>query len=109
MVQVFTNLYINALDACASHGVAARLRTSCRPAIRDGRQGVELHVDDNGSGIETGDQGQIFEPLFTTKPRGEGTGLGLSTVRQVIKRHEGEIDVSNQSVLGSSLRDLVAA
>ena len=102
MVQVFTNLYINALDACASHGVDARLRTSCRPAIRDGRQGIELHIDDNGPGIGTGDQEQIFEPLFTTKPRGEGTGLGLSTVRQVIKRHEGEIDVSNQSVLGGA-------
>ena len=102
MVQVFTNLFSNAIDACVAEKVVPKIRTSCRPAIREGVQGLELHIDDNGPGLRDGSEERIFEALFTTKPRGVGTGLGLATALQVIKRHEGEIRASNGSVLGGA-------
>ena len=102
MVQVFSNLLINAVDACEAEKIAAKIRVSCRPAIQNGIQGVELHIDDNGPGLRDGSEDRIFEALFTTKPRGVGTGLGLATARQVVKRHEGEIKATNGSVLGGA-------
>jgi signal transduction histidine kinase len=56
---------------------------------------VELSVRDNGPGIPEDVLGQIFEPSFTTKPRGRGTGLGLALTRLVVTRHQGEIDVKS--------------
>jgi signal transduction histidine kinase len=59
------------------------------------RDGVELSVEDNGSGIPADVLGQIFEPSFTTKTQQRGTGLGLALTRLVITRHHGEIDVQS--------------
>ena len=102
MVQVFTNLLVNAVDACAAEGIEPKIRTSCRPGVRNGVQGVEVHVDDNGPGFRPGSEERIFEALFTTKPAGVGTGLGLATARQVIKRHEGAISATSGSILGGA-------
>ena len=102
MVQLFCNLYTNAVDACRGEGCEPKLRTSCRPAIRNGRQGYEICVDDNGPGLVKGTETKVFEALFTTKPRGIGTGLGLATVVQIVKRHEGEIEATSSKILGGA-------
>ncbi|MDX8382439.1 MAG: HAMP domain-containing sensor histidine kinase, partial [Ghiorsea sp.] len=55
-----------------------------------------LTIEDNGSGIKKEDMAQIFEPYFTTKPVGEGTGLGLSTLFGTVESHGGKVGVSSE-------------
>ncbi|MBD0286365.1 MAG: GHKL domain-containing protein [Flavisolibacter sp.] len=62
---------------------------------------VEIHVKDNGTGIPQEAVDKIFQPFFTTKPTGEGTGLGLSLSYDIINAHEGEIKVTTQEGEGT--------
>ncbi|HLX90030.1 MAG TPA: ATP-binding protein, partial [Puia sp.] len=62
---------------------------------------VEIHVKDNGGGIPQKVVGKIFQPFFTTKPAGEGTGLGLSLSYDIVKAHGGEIKVETKEGEGS--------
>jgi signal transduction histidine kinase len=63
-------------------------------AKRDGR--VEIRVKDNGNGIPQKVLDKIFQPFFTTKPTGQGTGLGLSLAYDIVKAHGGEIKVNTR-------------
>ena len=60
-----------------------------------------ITVKDNGSGIPQNIVGKIFQPFFTTKPTGQGTGLGLSLSYDIIKAHSGEIKVETKEGKGS--------
>ncbi len=83
MLQVISNLMVNALDAISEKGtVCLRLR-KCGGKVR-------IVVADNGHGIPREIIGQIFTPFFTTK-EGRGTGLGLSLSKKIIDRHKGTI------------------
>jgi signal transduction histidine kinase len=62
---------------------------------------VEVRVKDNGNGIPPGVADKIFQPFFTTKPTGQGTGLGLSLSYDIIKAHGGEIKVETKEGKGS--------
>jgi two-component system NtrC family sensor kinase len=63
---------------------------------------VLVHVGDNGTGIPEAVQQKIFQPFFTTKPSGEGTGLGLSLAHDIItKGHGGMLTVRSQEGQGS--------
>ncbi len=87
--QVWTNLIDNAIDAVAPGG---------RVTVRAAREGDFVRVDicDDGPGIPPEIEGRIWEPFFTTKPVGEGTGLGLEVVgRIVVRRHGGTIAVAS--------------
>ncbi len=91
--QVFMNLLLNALAATPAGGstsIEAELDTSGF---------VRFKVRDTGAGIEPESLEHIFEPFFTTKGVGQGTGLGLSVVYSIVKRHGGSIEV--ESRLGS--------
>jgi signal transduction histidine kinase len=57
---------------------------------------VEIIVKDNGSGIPQKALDKIFQPFFTTKPTGQGTGLGLSLSYDIIKAHGGELSVETK-------------
>jgi len=63
---------------------------------------VEIKVKDNGNGIPQKILDKIFQPFFTTKPTGEGTGLGLSLAYDIIKTHGGEIKVETKQGEGSA-------
>ena len=65
---------------------------------------VEIRIEDNGTGISPDHLHKIFQPFFTTKPTGMGTGLGLSLAYDIIKAHGGEIDVVNNEGGGVSFR-----
>ncbi len=88
--QVWTNLIDNAIDAMAGQG-----QLSLR-ATRTG-DGVEVEIADNGSGVPLEVQEGIFQPFFTTKRMGDGTGLGLDIAyRIVVNRHGGTIRLASQ-------------
>jgi len=62
---------------------------------------IEINVKDNGNGIPQKVLDKIFQPFFTTKPTGQGTGLGLSLSYDIIKAHGGEIKVETKEHEGS--------
>jgi signal transduction histidine kinase len=62
---------------------------------------IELRVADNGNGIPQAILDKIFQPFFTTKPTGQGTGLGLSLSYDIIKAHGGEIKVETRDGEGT--------
>lgn len=65
---------------------------------------VDLYIMDNGVGIPESEIGRIFEPFFTTKDVGEGTGLGLSLVYNIIKKHDGKIEVKSKVNEGTTFK-----
>ena len=91
------NLVVNAIQAMARGG---RLRITSQSV--DG--GVEIAVADTGPGIPEAIQATIFEPFITTKPEGQGTGLGLSTVLMVVERHNGRINFTTKAGAGTTFR-----
>lgn len=87
--QVLLNLITNAVQAMPEGG---ELRLETRPTASGG---VGLRVSDTGHGIPAEDLCRIFDPFYTTKEPGEGTGLGLSVVHSVIKNAGGRIEVGS--------------
>lgn len=87
--QVWTNLIDNAIDAM-SDGGTLKIHTKQEPTD------VLIEIRDNGAGIPPDVQTRIFEPFYTTKPVGEGTGLGLDTVGRVVRMHHGGIRVESK-------------
>ncbi len=87
--QVWTNLLDNAIDA-APDGGAVTLRT-----WRDGGLAC-VEIIDDGDGIPAETVARIWEPFFTTKPPGSGTGLGLDVVQRIVAQHGGRIDVESE-------------
>lgn len=104
--QVFMNLALNARDAMSAGGILQfALSRLCiseneRPPLPELTAGnwILLSISDNGAGIPESILPHIFDPFYTTKPVGKGTGLGLAQVYGIVKQHGGNIDV--QSVLG---------
>ena len=64
---------------------------------------IEIKVRDNGNGIPQKVLDKIFQPFFTTKPTGQGTGLGLSLSYDIVKAHGGEMKVETKEGEGSNL------
>jgi signal transduction histidine kinase len=62
---------------------------------------IEISVHDNGPGIPSTIKDKIFQPFFTTKPTGSGTGLGLSLSYDIVKAHGGELKVESNEGEGS--------
>ncbi len=86
--QVFVNLLINAVDAMPSGG---KITLKC--AESDGR--VEASVRDTGCGIPEQVMSRMFQPFFTTKESGKGTGLGMFVCNKIVTDHEGEIVIDS--------------
>jgi signal transduction histidine kinase len=100
MEQLFLNLMNNALDAMPSGGV---VRITAEPSEDSTPDGPwwELRFRDSGQGIPSDLLGQVFRPMFTTKPEGKGTGLGLSICREIVRSHGGEIRIESQEGKGT--------
>ena len=77
------------------------VRTKRIPPLQGIGTKVEISVNDNGNGIAQNIVDKIFQPFFTTKPTGQGTGLGLSLAYDIIKAHGGEIKVESKEAEGS--------
>ncbi len=103
LTQVFVNLFTNAAHAMSDHG--GQLLVSTR-AI-DGGERIAVTVTDTGIGIPSNVVPRIFEPFFTTKEKGRGTGLGLSIVREIIRDHQGAVEVQSTPGEGSTFTVLL--
>ncbi|HYY95334.1 MAG TPA: HAMP domain-containing sensor histidine kinase [Pyrinomonadaceae bacterium] len=119
--QVFINLVNNALDAMPEGG-GLRVTTSLEPGgepaggevklsvegatpeAHDGAGRVRIDFADTGTGMTEEVRAHIFDPLYTTKKRGRGTGLGLVVVRQVVSEHGGTIEVKSEPGRGARFR-----
>jgi signal transduction histidine kinase len=107
--QVFVNLIGNAHHAIRRmQGRRRRITVRTRSSAAEGR-GVRIEISDTGPGIPPEIQQRIFAPFFTTKPVGEGTGLGLSLCRSIIEEHEGTIAVESAPEAGATFRIDLAA
>jgi two-component system, NtrC family, sensor kinase len=93
--QVIMNLVSNAIDASHEGGTVSVRSRACKA-------GVQIEVEDHGTGIEPDVRERIFDPFFTTKPIGVGTGLGLSISYGIVSDHGGTIEVD--STLGEGTR-----
>lgn len=107
--QAFINLCINARDACDGQGaITVRLgELTVSPeqgsTPRSAGDYVTLAVTDNGSGMDEAVRKRLFEPYFTTKPEGRGTGLGLSQVYGVVRQAGGFVDVESAPGVGTTV------
>ena len=95
--QVFMNLLVNAVHAVEKRGTIT---------VRTGKQDAEVWVEiaDTGKGIATADLKRIFEPFYTTKPIGQGTGLGLSLSYGIVQKHQGRMEAQSEVGKGSVFR-----
>jgi len=101
--RVFLNLYTNAFYAVTEK--KKQMGDGYEPTVsvitKKTRQKVLISVKDNGNGIAQKSLDKIFQPFFTTKPTGQGTGLGLSLSYDIVKAHGGEIKVDTKEGEGS--------
>jgi signal transduction histidine kinase len=117
--RVILNLITNAFYACAERSRSAvdekkkKLGSAYEPTVsvktRKTINKVELLVTDNGNGISQKVVDKIFQPFFTTKPSGQGTGLGLSMSYDIVKAHGGELKVQTTEGEGSVFTVLLPA
>jgi PAS domain S-box-containing protein len=94
--QVFTNLVTNAFQAMDGKG--GELVLSTQPL----KDSIEVKVSDQGMGIPQKYLNRIFDPFYTTKKPGEGTGLGLNIVYRIVTKYEGTIDVESKEQVGTT-------
>ncbi|NEO89658.1 MAG: GHKL domain-containing protein, partial [Moorea sp. SIO3G5] len=86
--QVWTNLIHNALQAMENKG-------NLIINVRQEDDQIKVSITDTGKGIPPEIQPKIFQPFFTTKPAGEGSGLGLDIVRKIVEKHHGHMEVES--------------
>ena len=93
--QVYINLILNAIQAMPQGG---------RLTIRTFNSGnwLKTEVQDTGCGISTENMPKLFTPFFTTKEQGKGVGLGLATCSEIIRRHQGRIEVQSKEGEGTT-------
>ncbi len=111
--QVFVNLFMNAAHAMGDNGkltVRSGLHTIiAAQELRHDRDRnfhlqenvIRVEVADSGTGIPEADQEKVFDPFYTSKPVGEGTGLGLSVSQNIVNLHQGVLDVRNGNTGGA--------
>src|SRR5882724_4218299 len=98
LAQVVTNLVTNAVDASGEKGGGTVLLR-----LKPWENGLELRVTDDGTGISPENLKRIFDPMFTSKPFGVGTGLGLTIVHDIVcGDFNGSIDVESRMGIGTT-------
>ena len=101
--QLFLNLINNALDAMPNGGTLS-VSTHLQPDNNGQSRAVVVDFADDGLGMEPEILAHIFDPLYTTKAPGQGTGLGLVVVSQVVREHGGEVEVESKPGGGTRFR-----
>ncbi len=104
--QLVVNLIVNARDAMPDGGrIVVELREAAVTDEYGGRRrGLELSVSDQGVGMSPELQKRVFDPFFTSKPPGKGTGLGLAMVAAITRRHDGAVALESIEDNGTTVR-----
>ena len=110
--QILINLAVNARDAMPAGGVLAietrvinfDTEQAAQHGLEESGRYIDLSVSDTGVGMDETVKEHIFEPFYTTKEPGRGTGLGLATVYGIVKKHRGGISVYSEKGHGSVFR-----
>jgi two-component system sensor kinase FixL len=102
--QLFMNLFVNACDAMPSGG---NLLQRVYPIVVDGKGHVAVEVSDSGTGIPPQILDKIFDPFFSTKPVGKGTGLGLPICRRIVQEHGGTLNIDSGPGRGTTVRIVI--
>ncbi|NEQ45081.1 MAG: HAMP domain-containing protein [Leptolyngbya sp. SIOISBB] len=92
--QVFTNIVANALDAMFDHDSDPKQLTIATRVFESDK--IQVRIRDTGPGMTPEVETQIFNPFFTTKEVGKGTGLGLGICFKIVEHHQGRIEVNSQ-------------
>ena len=104
--RVLLNIISNAFQAVRDRSLQSNIRDNYEPTVivktRKQRNNVRIEIIDNGPGMSNAIKNKIFQPFFTTKPTGEGTGLGLSMSFDIIKLHHGKISVDTKEGKGTT-------
>ncbi len=100
LIQVFTNILANSAHAMKDTGT---ITITISTSNENGGDYLRVCISDTGCGMDKGTMDRIFEPFYTTKPEGEGTGLGMSTVYGIIKSWGGSISVSSTLGIGTDI------
>jgi PAS domain S-box-containing protein len=101
--QIIVNLAINARDAMPGGGTLKIKTENIDDDAVENNKLVSITIADNGTGMDKETERRIFEPFFTSKPPGEGTGLGASVVYGIVKDHMGSIDINTTPGEGTSI------
>ncbi|WP_064663148.1 sensor histidine kinase [Pseudoalteromonas sp. MQS005] len=104
MKQVFVNLLINAKHACDD---LRDQQGKISVKLFANENNIYIEVADNGCGMDADTLKQMFDPFFTTKPVGQGTGMGMAIVYNVLKEHNGTIEVESKVGMGSLIRCVI--
>lgn len=105
--QILMNLVVNSRDAMPDGGeILIRTAMVDRSITTSEKSFVSIVVKDNGSGIPKSKLTKIFDPFYTTKKKGEGTGLGLANVATLVRQHQGIIDISSEPGEGTEIEIL---
>ena len=102
--QALVNLLLNARDATSDHTGEIVVRVGFGPATKNRPRTRFIEVSDNGVSISPATQRRLFESYFTTKPKGRGTGLGLASVRKMVRESGGELEFQSESGRGTTVR-----
>lgn len=106
LLQVFLNLLTNASDAMPNGGT---ITVRARPAMLADKDALLIEIIDTGIGIEEVEFAKLWEPFYTTKAEGKGTGLGLPICRRTIEEHRGTISISSRRGEGTTVTILLPA
>ena len=107
LAQVFLNLLVNAAQAISDGHAASNEVRICTATDPDGNAVIEVH--DTGQGIPAGDLPRVFDPFFSTKPVGVGTGLGLFICHNIVAGMGGELSLSSDEGRGTTARVVLPA
>jgi PAS domain S-box-containing protein len=104
IMQMLLNLFNNASYAMQGHG-EIKVRVQSIMAT-NGISKVQLEVTDTGCGMDQLTMNRIYEPFYTTKPPGQGTGLGIPIVHRIVQRHGANLNIESKENTGTTVRIL---
>ena len=99
LIEAVANVVGNAIDV-SPQGAAVTVRALTPPETEDG---LRIEIEDRGAGIPAELRGRVFEPFFSTKPVGKGSGLGLSITRRILEEHGGSVELESEVGRGTKV------
>ena len=97
--QVVVNILINAKQECDSNRSEAQITVS----VYEIEHHIYIDIEDNGEGMSEQTMAKIYDPFYTTKPVGEGTGMGMTMAYAIVHEHQGRIDIQSTQGMGTRI------